>query len=235
MYAVHSGIVSSTNGEAVAVAWPYAGADAAVVFGYWHVVPLVRGGTHVVQSQLLGYVKPGAGHLHLSERRFGVYVNPLRPGGLGPYADHTQPVIRGLTVYASRTMHQLPLGAVSGRVDIAVDAYDPPAMQPLPPWSDAIWSPEEISWSGIYDDPWRPFGGPAQGVDFHRLLAPSAVRDVYAPGTRQNGPNLAGDYRFWLVRGLDTASLVGDHTLAVTASDTRGNRVTRAFTFTVVG
>ena len=63
----------------------------------------------------------------------------------------------------------------------------------------------------------------------------AAVRDVYAPGTVQNGPNVAGDYRFWLVRGLDTSSLVGDHTISVTASDTRGNRTTRAFTFTVVG
>ena len=235
VYAVHSGIVSNTNAKAVAVAWPYAGADAAVVFGYWHVVPVVHAGAYVAESQLLGYVKPGAGHVHLSERRFGVYVNPLRPGGLAPYADHTRPVIRGLVVYACRTTHELPLDAVTGCVDIAVDAYDPPAMQPLAPWSDAIWSPAKISWTGLYDDAWRPFGGPAQGVNFDRLLARSAVRDVYAPGTRQNGPNVAGDYRFWLVRGLDTTSLVGDHAITVTASDTRGNRTNRTLTFTVVG
>lgn len=235
VYAVHSGIVSNANAKAVAVAWPYAGADAAVVFGYWHVVPLVHAGAYVEQSQLLGYVKAGAGHVHLSERRFGVYVNPLRRGGLAPYGDHTRPVLRGLVVYDCRTTHELPLDAVTGCVDIAVDAYDPPAMQPLAPWSDAIWSPAKISWTGIYDDAWRPFGGPAQGVDFDRLLAASAVRDVYAPGTRQNGPNVAGDYRFWLVRGLDTTPLVGDHAITVTASDTRGNRTTRTFTFSVVG
>lgn len=235
VYAIHSGFVSIRNGEAVAVAWPYAGADAAVVFGYWHVVPLVRSGAYVAQSQLIGYVRQGAGHVHLSERRFGVYVNPLRRGGLAPFADDTRPVMRGVVAYSCRTTHELPLDAVSGCVDIAVDAYDPPAMQPLSPWSDAIWAPAKITWSGLYDDVWRPFGGPAQGVDFDRLMSRGAVRDVYAPGTRQNGPGVAGDYRFWLVRGLDTSSLVGDHTIAVTASDTRGNRTTREFSFTVVG
>jgi hypothetical protein len=235
VYAVHSGIVSISNAEAIAVAWPYKRADAAVVFGYWHVVPLVRAGAFVTRSQLIGYVRPGAGHVHLSERRHGRYVNPLRPGGLAPYADHTRPVIRELIVYESHTTHELPLDAVTGRVDIAVDAYDPPALQPVAPWSDAIWSPEKISWSGIYDDAWRPFGGAAQSVDFDRLMAQSAVRDVYAPGTLQNGPNVVGDYRFWLVRGLDTSSLVGDHTITVTASDTRGNHTTRAFTLSFVG
>jgi Peptidase family M23 len=234
VYAVHGGIVSAPNGEAVAIAWPYSGAGASVVFGYWHVVPAVHDGAYVSQSELIGYVRPGVGHLHLSERRFGLYVNPLRRGGLSPYADHTRPVIRGLIVYASRTTHELPLDAVSGRVDVAVDAYDPPAERPWAPWADAIWSPAKIFWSGIYSDPWRPPGGPAQAVNFVRLQT-VAVRDVYAPGTRQNGPNLAGDDRFWLVRGLDTTSLVGDRTITVTASDTRGNQTTRALSFTVVG
>ena len=234
VYAVHAGIVSTTNSHAVAVAWPYKGPGASVVFGYWHVVPVVHDGAYVSRSQLLGYVRPGAGHVHLSERRFGIYVNPLRRGGLAPYADHTRPVIRGLVFYESRTTHELPLDAVSGRVDVAVDAYDPPAMRPWPPWSDAIWAPAKISWSGIYSDPWRPPGGPAQSVNFDRMET-VPVRDVYAPGTLQNAANVAGDDRFWLVRGLDTASLVGDQTITVTASDTRGNRATRVFTFTVVG
>jgi hypothetical protein len=234
VYAVHSGIVSITNQSAVAVAWPWKTADAAMVFGYWHVVPAVRDGTYVAQSQLLGYVLPGAGHVHFSERRDGVYVNPLRRGGLAPYSDNTRPVIRGLVVYAAGTTRELPLDAVSGRVDVAVDAYDPPAMRPWAPWSDAIWSPARISWSGIYESGWRALGGPPQGVDFDRLRK-LHLRDVYAPGTVQNGVNFAGDDRFWLVRGLDTTSLVGDRTVTVTASDTRGNRATRTFVLTVVG
>jgi hypothetical protein len=77
-----------------------------------------------------------------------------------------------------------------------------------------------------------PRSGPGQTVDFDRLPQ-VALRDVYAPGTVQNGPNRAGDDRFWLVRGLDTRDLVGGHTITVTASDTRGNRTTRSFELTV--
>jgi hypothetical protein len=185
---------------------------------------------------LLGYVRAGAGHVHLSERRYGVYVNPLRRGGLAPYEDHTYPVIRGLIVYAATTDRQLPLDAVRGRVDIAVDAYDPPAIRPSGVWSDAIWSPAHITWGGLFDldSAWMPRTGPGQTVDFDRLPHVS-LRDVYAPGTIQNGPSFPGDYRFWLVRGLDTAGLVGNHQIRVTASDTRDNRTTRTFTFTVTG
>jgi hypothetical protein len=234
VYAIHSGIVSITNAEAVAVAWPGKGPDAALTFGYWHVVPAVLNGEYVSQSQLIGYVRPGAGHVHLSERRFGVYLNPLRRGGLAPYSDDTRPVIRRLVVYAAGSSRQLRLDAISGRVDIAVDAYDPPAMRPWAPWSDAIWSPAHIGWSGIYGSSWRPLGGPALGVDFARLST-LPLQDVYAPGTLQNAPDLAGIDQFWLVRGLDTSSLVGDQSVTVTASDTRGNRTTRTFGLTVVG
>ena len=36
------------------------------------------------RHQLLGYVAKGWEHVHFAERRGGVYVNPLRDGGLGP-------------------------------------------------------------------------------------------------------------------------------------------------------
>ena len=229
VYSVAPGIVTFPAPSAVAVS------GGGVTFGYWHIVPAVGPNQYVSSGRLLGYIRPGAGHVHLAEKRFGTYVNPLRRGGLAPYRDATSPVIRGLVFYRCGTHTELPATAVGGCVDIAVDAYDPPALQPVAPWSDAIWSPEKISWSGIYDDAWRPFGGAAQSVDFDRLMAQSAVRDVYAPGTLQNGPNVVGDYRFWLVRGLDTSSLVGDHTITVTASDTRGNHTTRAFTLSFVG
>jgi hypothetical protein len=229
-------VVRRVRRTAIAVGWPFAEATAAIVFGYWHIDPVVKSGQYVQRSQLLGYVHAGAGHVHLSERRFGVYVNPLRPGGLAPYADHTSPVIRGLVVYAAGTERELPLDAVSGRVDIAVDAYDPPALPPWGEWSDAIWSPARITWSGVFDygSAWMPRSGPAQTVDFDRLPH-VALRDVYAPGTVQNQPGSPGDDRFWLVRGLDTSGLVGDHEITVTASDTRDNRTTRTFTLTVTG
>ena len=182
--------------------------SSAIVFGYWHIDPAVRSGQYVQRSQLLGYVHVGAGHVHLSERRFGIHVNPLRRGGLAPYVDYTYPVIRGLIVYAAATDRELPLDAVTGRVDIAVDAYDPPAMRPWGEWSEAIWSPAHISWSGLFDyeSAWMPRSGPALTVDFDRLPH-AALRDVYAPGTVQNQPYVTGDDRFWLVRGLDTSGL----------------------------
>jgi hypothetical protein len=71
-------------------------------------------------------------------------------------------------------------------------------------------------------------------VNFTSLLARFDVRDVYAPGTRQNQANLVGDYRFWLARGV-ASTLLGDgaHALWVTATDIRGNATTRALAFTV--
>jgi hypothetical protein len=236
VYAVEGGFVSFEGRNAVAVGAPFAVPFAPVVFGYWHIDAVVRSGQYVQRSQLLGYVDSGAGHVHLSERRFGLYVNPLRPGGLAPYADHTYPVIRGLVVYTAATDRELPLDAVTGHADIAVDAYDPPAIRPWGEWSDAVWSPAHITWSGLFEfhSAWMPRSGPGQTVDFDRLPQ-VALRDVYAPGTVQNGPNRAGDDRFWLVRGLDTSALVGDHTITVTAADTRGNRTTRSFELTVSG
>jgi hypothetical protein len=79
-----------------------------------------------------------------------------------------------------------------------------------------------------------PRTGPAQTVDFDRLPQ-VALRDVYAPGTLQNRPDFSGDDQFWLVRGLDTSDLVGDHQVTVTAWDTRDNRTTRTFALTVSG
>jgi peptidase M23-like protein len=236
VYAVESGFVSSSERNAIAVGSPFALPTSPVVFGYWHIDPVVKSGQYVQRSQLLGYVHTGQGHVHLSERRFGIYVNPVRRDGLAPYADHTYPVIRGLIVYAAATDRELPLDAVTGRVDIAVDAYDPPAMRPLGEWSDAIWSPAHITWSGVFnfESAWMPRSGPAQTVDFDRLPH-VALRDVYAPGTTQNQPGSRGDDRFWLVRGLDTSDLVGDHEITVTASDTRSNLTTRTFTLTVTG
>jgi Peptidase family M23 len=233
VYAVQAGQVSVVDRTALAVAWPFRSSGARVVFGYWHVDPVVRNGKYVSQSQLLGYIHRGAGHLHLSEKRFGVYVNPLRRGGLSPYTDHTAPVIRGLIVYRAASRQQLPLDAITGRVDIAVDAYDRPAMSPWGAWSGAVWSPTRISWSGLFNDEWRPRSGPPQTVSFDRLPCLS-VRDVYAPGTLQNGPNFSGDYRYWLIRGLDTTPLAGRLQLSVTAADSRDNKATRTFQLTVV-
>src|SRR5262249_10087648 len=64
---------------------------------YWHINPAVETGTVVEPFKtVLGHVMFAYGHLAFSElNAAGVYVNPLRPGGivLSPYADHARPEI----------------------------------------------------------------------------------------------------------------------------------------------
>ena len=233
MYAIASGIVARPSRTAVAVASPFGASWAPLIFGYWHVVPAVGDGQYVAAGQLIGYVRFGAGHVHLAERRFGVYVNPLRRGGLSPYVDHTAPVVKELVAYACGGKQTLDVQALSGCVDLAVDAYDLPAIDPVAPWSDVVQSPARISWGGLFGGDWRPPGLRVRTVDFRRLLT-IPLRDVYAPGTRQNGANAVGDYRYWLARGLDTTLLDdGPHAITVAVTDARGNERTATLRFAV--
>ena len=144
-------------------------------------------------------------------------------------------MVRALVFYRCGTHIELSATAVSSCVDIAVDAYDPPSLVPKPPWSDVVLAPTRITWTGLFTaNDWRPVGFDAQSVNFTSMLSRSDVREVYAPGTRQNQANWPGDYRYWLARGVDS-TLIGDgaHVLWVTATDIRGNATTRALQFTV--
>ena len=75
------------------------GVDARVQVGrfiYWHVHPAVHDGQAVrPYSTVVGRVLRGQGHLHLSEVRGSVFLNPLRPGGrvLAPWRDRVGPVL----------------------------------------------------------------------------------------------------------------------------------------------
>jgi murein DD-endopeptidase MepM/ murein hydrolase activator NlpD len=233
VYAIQAGQVTFPAASAVSVGSPFALPSAPLVFGYWHVVPAVGDFQYVARGQLLGYVKAGEGHVHLSEKRFGQYVNPLRRGALAPYHDTTPPVIRKLVFYECGTATEIKPDAVSGCVDVAVDAYDPPPIPPQPPWSDVVVSPARISWTGLFGGAWVPLAYHAQSVDFISLLT-IPLTDVYAPGTIMNGPNTPGDYRYWLAHNVNTTLLAdGRHTIVVTASDVRDNTTTAALAFTV--
>ena len=65
------------------------------IFGYWHVKPAVRNHQIVRLHQLLGHIvdEGGGAHVHFAERDRGHdrYLNPLRPGAIGPYVDRTPP------------------------------------------------------------------------------------------------------------------------------------------------
>ena len=70
-----------------------------VEFGYWHIEPTVRSGERVTAYRtVIGKVAGSWEHVHFAEHRNGVYVNPLRPGAMGPYTDTTVPTVRAVTV-----------------------------------------------------------------------------------------------------------------------------------------
>ena len=75
------------------------GSDARVQVGqfvYWHIHPAVHEGQPVrPYSTVVGRVLRGQGHLHFSEVRGSVFLNPLRPGGrvLAPWRDRVAPVL----------------------------------------------------------------------------------------------------------------------------------------------
>jgi murein DD-endopeptidase MepM/ murein hydrolase activator NlpD len=233
VYAIEAGVVTRVDKTAIAVSSPDLSKTPPLVFGYWHIVPAVTPFQFVFAGELLGHVAARFGHVHLAERRDGRYVNPLRRGGLTPYADHTAPVVGPLVVYRAGTDEELSLTDVTGRVDLAVEATDPPPIRPRPPWEHVVLSPETLSWGGLYDGAWVPYGFHPLSVDFRSFLR-LPLDEVYAAGTHMNEPNRPGDYRFWLVHGIDT-TMLGDglHAIWVTATDVRGNRTTRTLTFDV--
>jgi hypothetical protein len=202
------------------------------VYGYWHIRQAVRNGELVVRHQLLGRVEQGWGHVHLSESVGGIYLNPLRRGGIAPYEDRTKPMIDDVILLQPRG-GVASIAGVSGFVDLVADTYDTPPLAPLGPWAASRVTPALLRWRIVGIDgvvvPWRT------AIDFRRNLLPSALfDDVYAPGTTANRANRPGDYRLYLARGLDTHTFGnGVYVLEVMAADTRGNTARRALPFRV--
>jgi hypothetical protein len=198
---------------------------------YWHVVPQVSSGQYVAKRHLIGFVEVGAGHVHLAEWKSGTYINPLRIGGLAPYIDDTVPQLPRLSFYAG--LQPVAPAAVSGLVEITVDAYDPsPLLLPLE-WSQARLAPALIRWQIVQGElavrPWQ------SSVDFRKFLLPfSLFSYVYAPGTHQNRPNRVGRYEYYLTHQFDTRLLAnGSYVLQVEALDEQENVGRASFPFTV--
>src|SRR5438105_60018 len=61
-------------------------------FSYWHVATTIDEHAYVQTGEQIGVVRAGWGHVHFAEYDGRTYVNPLRPGGLEPFADTTRPV-----------------------------------------------------------------------------------------------------------------------------------------------
>jgi hypothetical protein len=201
-------------------------------FSYWHIDPVVAEHSFAEQGELLGFVRAGWGHVHFAESNGRTYLNPLRPGGLEPYADWTTPVA-GPVELQTPAGEPVSLEDVRGRVAVTVSAYDVPPIAPPAPWDGARWTPALVRWRLLRDGvevwPWRV------AADFRTdWLPPTSYDDVYAPGTTQNHAGEPGRFVFWLTRDLDTAALGnGEYRLEVAAEDTRGNTGTTSVAFDV--
>lgn len=201
-------------------------------FGYWHIVPAVRNGQRVTAYRtVIGKVAAPWEHVHFAEHRNGVYVNPLRPGAMGPYTDPTDPTVRSLHVESGgaslrgRTAH--------GLVDLIAEAYDETPISITGPWHDKPLTPALLQWrlvqGGRAVTSWRT------ALDF-RLTYPSngLWSRTYASWTRQNKKVWDARYGFYLVHGLDTRTLHdGTYRVEVEATDIRGNTGTGSFGLTV--
>lgn len=191
-------------------------------FAYWHVAGAVAAHSQVKTGDLIGFVMPRWGHVHLAEWNGKTYVNPLRPGGLEPFTDNTIPVIG-----------QIAVRQQDGRLDATVAAFDLPPIEPPPPWHAARWTPAFVRWRLLSDDhevvPWRIT------ADFRTDWIKGAhFASIYAPGTMENRPSEPGRYIFWLAHGFDLRALPdGTYELQVLASDTRDNIATRSVLLTV--
>jgi murein DD-endopeptidase MepM/ murein hydrolase activator NlpD len=216
VYAIEAGQVSLENEHALGVR------GAARTFSYWHIEPAVRSGQRVRLHQLLGHVSAKAGHVHLAERVGGVCVNPLRPGGIGPYVDRTPPTVS--SVEFLHNGRQVDAKALTGRFDIVVEAFDTTPMLVPEPWSRLPVTPARMGWSLSYGS--RSIVSPQTVVDSGRQLPRERYDWIYAPGTFQNRKGHPGHYRFYLAHGFRASQLpAGVGRLRIVGSDTRGNLV----------
>lgn len=225
VFAVEGGTVHLEDARAISVVTGQG------EFGYWHVVPAVRHLQEVGRHELLGHVDPPWLHVHFAERREGAYRNPLRPGALAPWRDHTRPHVTAVTF--SRRGAELPPASVHGAVDVIAEAHDTPPVPVPEPWNDLPVTPARLRWRVLRgDEVVRPWHTP---VDFRdRLLPQSDFRRIYAPGTRQNHAGAPGLYRFYLAHTWSTTTLPdGAYRLQVQAVDLAGNTGVRTQPFTV--
>lgn len=205
VYAVEAGTVYFDSPVALCVV----ALDGSHSFGYWHIVPGVKSHQVVKRHQLIGWIGKGWGHLHFAERRNSTYVNPLRPGGLGPYADRTVPTVDAVRLTAAG------LSAV---------AHDTPS-----PRVPGTWAGEPVTPALLR---WRTVGRAGAGTwhtaaDFRSRMLPASKFDtIYTPETRQNHEGEPGRFSFYLAHAPAARTLLRDASaVEVEATDTAGNRV----------
>lgn len=211
VYAVTGGELYLSHGSLCVVA------GAGHEFGYWH----IRANPQLVEHQtvrkheLLGWIAPNWGHVHFAERIGKTYVNPLRPGGLGPYTDPTPPTVASINVVRT-----------GNRIDLVAGAYDTPWPRVPGPWASAPVTPALLRWRVGTTGAWHV------AADFtQRMLDRRLFDTIYAPYTTQNHADRPGTFAFYLAHDWRPAD--GTYVIQVEASDTRGNTAHAAVTVSV--
>lgn len=178
-------------------------------FSYWHVVPKVRSGQWVVAYEtVIGHIEEPYGHVHFSEKRDGRYLNPLRSGAMGPFADHTTPEVRSVVLRAGV---------------LVAEAYDRTPLAVPRPWHDLPVMPALVRWR-VLDERGRVVQGWRTAADFRLTIPPADEFDErWAPGTTQNHVRAPGRYRVVLTRALGSLAR-GRLVVEIEASDTSENR-----------
>lgn len=196
-------------------------------FAYWHIVPVVRHHELVSRHQLIGYVMPPWGHVHFAEIHDGHYLNPLRPGALGPYADWTAPTLAAAGA-ESGSPHLL-----TGHVSLVAAAHDTAPIRIAGAWHDEPVTPALVRWRLLSGNravrTWRT------AADFrHEMLQPSQFDRIYAPATTQNHEGEPGLFCFNLARHFDTRTFPdGTYRLEIELRDTRRNASVTEKTLTI--
>jgi murein DD-endopeptidase MepM/ murein hydrolase activator NlpD len=214
-----------------------------VVFEYWHLTPHVRVGQSVKTDQtVLGTILRPAGHVHLTEVRDGRPVNPLAPGHIAPYSDHTAPHVTAIGIQSTADTPAM-VNLVRGSLTFVAEAYDTPSLPVPGSWHGMPVAPALITWriqtwTGVVVLPERT------AVDFRTTIpADSSFWNVYARGTYQNMSVFGDHYSFaqpgcFLFRltptPFDTTRVKdGVYEVVVTATDVRGNSSTLSQRFSV--
>jgi hypothetical protein len=201
-------------------------------FSYWHVIPAVRSGAHVTAYEtIVGRVERPWGHVHFSETRGGAFQNPLRPGAMGPYIDHTAPEVTSVTL--ERHARPLALDAAHGSLDVIAQVDDPPANPIAPPWDGLAVMPAVVRWRVV--GPHNAGTRWATALDVSTTIPDRAsYGQVYAQWTRQNHSYRPGRYRVYLSHALPTGGLPnGLYRVEVRVSDVCGNRTTASARLTI--
>lgn len=237
VYPVASGTVTFVNAH-----WLKVDSGGGRVFEYWHIHAMVSVGAHVdAYRTVLGHILRGSGHVHLTELENDRAVNPLAPGHIGPYADHTTPRVTSISFHSSEiSRDQLP-NMLRGRVLLVAGAEDQPTMDAPEAWRGLPVTPALIAWE-IRSWNGKVVLGRQVAADFRGNLPDRSFWQVYARGTYQNmavfGHHYSwgqpGAYLFKLTpTAFDTRTIRdGAYDLVVTATDIRGNNssLTRRFT-----